>query len=237
MRATPIAGRRSGRRSPTAPHGKPWVFRTKDLRGWWENQHFNRPGGVESGAPTAWVPQSKPIVFTEAGCPAVDRGTNQPNVFFDPKSSESFLPHFSRGWRDDADPARLHRGDLGLVGHRRQQPDLLGLRRPHGAGRGLRRLDLGRAALSVLPRARGRLDRRAELAARALADRPARRGRRSPRWCATSAAAPACPRTASTSPASGARSRAASSPRSKARAPRSPRSPGTSASTPSRARA
>jgi hypothetical protein len=83
-------------------HGKPWVFRTKDLRGWWENQHFNRPGGVEAGAPTAWVPQSKPIVFTEAGCPAVDRGTNQPNVFFDPKSSESFLPHFSRGWRDDA---------------------------------------------------------------------------------------------------------------------------------------
>jgi hypothetical protein len=23
-------------------------------------------------------------------------------VFFDPKSSESFTPHFSRGWRDDA---------------------------------------------------------------------------------------------------------------------------------------
>jgi hypothetical protein len=84
------------------PYGKPWVFRYKDLKCWWENEHVDRPGGVESGAPTAWVPQSKPIVFTEAGCPAVDRGTNQPNVFFDPKSSESFLPHFSRGWRDDA---------------------------------------------------------------------------------------------------------------------------------------
>jgi hypothetical protein len=82
--------------------GKPWVFRYKDLRAWWENQHFNRPSGVESGTPTAWVPQSKPIWFTEVGCPAVDRGTNQPNVFFDPKSSESFLPYFSRGWRDDA---------------------------------------------------------------------------------------------------------------------------------------
>jgi hypothetical protein len=82
--------------------GKPWVFRYKGLRAWWENQHFDRPGGVESGTPTAWVPQSKPIWFTELGCPAVDRGTNQPNVFFDPKSSESFLPHFSRGWRDDA---------------------------------------------------------------------------------------------------------------------------------------
>jgi hypothetical protein len=82
--------------------GKPWVFRFKDLRAWWQNPHFNRPGGVESGAPTAWVPQSKPIWFTELGCPAIDRGTNQPNVFFDPKSSESFTPYFSRGWRDDA---------------------------------------------------------------------------------------------------------------------------------------
>ena len=81
--------------------GKPWVFRYKDLCGWWENPHIDRPGGVETGAPTAWAPRSKPIVFTEAGRPAVDRGTNQPNVFFDPKSSESFLPHFSRGWRDD----------------------------------------------------------------------------------------------------------------------------------------
>ncbi len=81
--------------------GKPWVFRYKDLRSWWSNPHYNRPGGVESGTPTAWVPQSKPIRFTELGCPAIDRGTNQPNVFFDPKSSESFTPYFSRGWRDD----------------------------------------------------------------------------------------------------------------------------------------
>lgn len=82
--------------------GKPWVFRPKDIRAWWSNQHFNRPGGTETGSPTAWVPQSKPIRFTELGCPAVDRGPNQPNVFYDPKSSESFFPHFSRGWRDDA---------------------------------------------------------------------------------------------------------------------------------------
>ncbi|WP_050528385.1 baseplate multidomain protein megatron [Pseudorhodobacter aquimaris] len=81
---------------------KPWVFRFKDLRAWWQNPHFNRPGGVESGTQTSWVPQSKPIWFTELGCPAIDRGTNQPNVFFDPKSSESFTPYFSRGWRDDA---------------------------------------------------------------------------------------------------------------------------------------
>jgi hypothetical protein len=82
--------------------GKPWVFRLKDLRSWWSNPHVDRPGGVELGTPTAWVPQSKPFWFTEVGCPAVDRGSNQPNVFVDPKSSESFVPYFSRGWRDDA---------------------------------------------------------------------------------------------------------------------------------------
>jgi hypothetical protein len=97
--------------------GKPWVFRPKDIRAWWTNPHFNRPGGVESGTPTGWLPQSKPIRFTELGCPAIDRGTNQPNVFFDPKSSESFTPYFSRGWRDDTiqraylEASYLHWGD------------------------------------------------------------------------------------------------------------------------------
>ncbi|WP_099865911.1 baseplate multidomain protein megatron [Pararhizobium haloflavum] len=82
--------------------GKPWVFRYKDLHAWWSNLHYERLGEVESGTPTAWAPQSKPIRFTEIGCPAVDRGSNQPNVFPDPKSSENALPYFSRGWRDDA---------------------------------------------------------------------------------------------------------------------------------------
>jgi hypothetical protein len=81
--------------------GKPWVFRSKDIRSWWSNAHYNRPGGIESSTPTAWVPQSKPFWFTEIGCPAVDKGANQPNVFVDPKSSENALPHFSRGTRDD----------------------------------------------------------------------------------------------------------------------------------------
>ena len=81
---------------------KPWVFRFKDIKSWWQNQHFNRPGGVESGSPTSWSPESKPIWFTELGCPAVDKGANQPNVFYDPKSSESAFPYFSHGIRDDS---------------------------------------------------------------------------------------------------------------------------------------
>lgn len=89
-------------RSPISDgHGEPWVFRYKDIRSWWINRHFNRPGGVPSETPTAWVPQSKPFWLMEIGCPAIDKGANQPNVFVDPKSSESFFPHFSRGTRDD----------------------------------------------------------------------------------------------------------------------------------------
>ena len=82
-------------------YDEPWVWRYKDLWNWWSRSHHNRPGGVRDAAPTAWVPGGKRIVFTETGCPAVDKGANQPNVFVDPKSSESALPHYSRGWRDD----------------------------------------------------------------------------------------------------------------------------------------
>ncbi|MCB1491912.1 MAG: glycoside hydrolase/phage tail family protein [Rhodobiaceae bacterium] len=81
-------------------YAKDWVFRQKDIRNWWANAHVDRPGGVESAA-TGWTPQSKPVWFTELGCPAVDKGANQPNVFVDPKSSESAVPHFSTGARDD----------------------------------------------------------------------------------------------------------------------------------------
>lgn len=82
-------------------YDKPWVFRSKDLRNWWLNRHYDRPGGIESASPTAWLAQMKPIWFCELGVPSIDKGANQPNTFYDPKSSESFLPHYSKGTRDD----------------------------------------------------------------------------------------------------------------------------------------
>ena len=96
-------GRNTQNRRPIADtaHGEDWVFRYKDLVAWWSTPHHDRPGGVRSATPTGWVPQSKPIWFTELGCPAVDKGTNSPNLFFDPKSSESAVPPFSNGKRDD----------------------------------------------------------------------------------------------------------------------------------------
>lgn len=67
----------------------------KNIAWWWNNTHIN-PNSVA----TAWTPQMKKIWFTEFGFPSVDGATNQPNVFYDPTSSESFFPYHSRGQVD-----------------------------------------------------------------------------------------------------------------------------------------
>ncbi|MGV8954019.1 MAG: baseplate multidomain protein megatron, partial [Cypionkella sp.] len=99
---TSDAARLAGARTPITDgaYGEPWVYRVKDIRNWWSHWHHDRPGGVRSASPTAWVPGSKPIWFTELGCGAVDRGANQPNIFGDDKSSESGRPYFSSGTPD-----------------------------------------------------------------------------------------------------------------------------------------
>jgi hypothetical protein len=81
--------------------GKPWIYRAKDLWNWWANAHVERVDGVELGSATAWTPRGKPIWLTELGCPAVDKGANQPSVFPDAKSAEGNIPYFSNGRRDD----------------------------------------------------------------------------------------------------------------------------------------
>lgn len=77
-------------RTDQQPLGAAYAW--KNIAWWWGNTHVN-----PNGQPTAWVPQSKKIWFTEYGFPSVDGATNQPNVFYDPTSSESFFPRFSRG--------------------------------------------------------------------------------------------------------------------------------------------
>jgi len=93
--------------------GKPWIFRQKDLWNFWSQPHYERVGGVELANSTAWLPRSKPIWLTEVGCPAVDKGANQPSVFPDPKSSEAGLPYFSNGKRDDLIQRRYLEAVLG----------------------------------------------------------------------------------------------------------------------------
>ncbi len=83
------------------PQGEPFIYRQKDFRGWWENDHHPRRKGVRQPK-TAWRAKSKPIWFTELGCPAVDKGANEPNRFPDVKSSDGGLPFASNGQRDDA---------------------------------------------------------------------------------------------------------------------------------------
>jgi hypothetical protein len=80
---------------------EPWVFRYKDLHSWWSNHHHDRINGLRLETPTSWIPGSKPFRFTEYGCAAIDKGTNQPNKFIDVKSSESGAPVWSNGRRDD----------------------------------------------------------------------------------------------------------------------------------------
>lgn len=101
-------GEAAQRREPIADlaHDEPWVYRVKDMRNWWLNSHHERIGGQRNAAPTTWVPMSKPIRFTEFGCAAIDKGTNQPNRFLDLRSSESGLPRASNGRRDDL--AQMH---------------------------------------------------------------------------------------------------------------------------------
>lgn len=95
--------RAAQRRTPiTDGEGEPWIWRYKDLRAWWENAHFDRPGGLRSATAGPWVPRSKPVWFTELGVASIDRGANQPNLFLDPKSSESALPAHSSGRREEA---------------------------------------------------------------------------------------------------------------------------------------
>lgn len=109
-------------------------YAIKDLRGWWDSDHVPRLAGIPTGPTTDWQPKLKPIWFTEYGFPSVHCATNQPNVFIDPKSSESYAPYYSHGsvdpvvqraaikgtedfWRD---PARNPLDDFGrrMVGQR-----------------------------------------------------------------------------------------------------------------------
>ncbi len=65
------------------------------------------PNGAEAQAFSAHDPeglrgpQFDAAWVDELGCAAIDKGTNQPNKFLDPKSSESKLPRYSNGQRDD----------------------------------------------------------------------------------------------------------------------------------------
>lgn len=99
------AARNTQARTPISDpvYGEPWVFRDKDLRNWWLNTHRDRPAGVRSGSPTAWTAAMKPVVFTEFGCAAVDKGTNLPEAaYLPPVNARAPFPYFSNATGDES---------------------------------------------------------------------------------------------------------------------------------------
>ncbi|QRM54762.1 glycoside hydrolase TIM-barrel-like domain-containing protein [Sinorhizobium sp. BG8] len=121
------ADRRARERAPITDglFGEPWIYRYKDIESWWSNHHHGRSDGTRATSPSDWVPRSKPIWFTELGCPAVDKGANQPNVFTDPKSSEDALPYFSTGLRADALQRRFLDAHLGWWTRGEADPEMV----------------------------------------------------------------------------------------------------------------
>ena len=80
-------------RTVKAPLSPPYAWKNIE---WWWNHYHTQPNATTS----PWVPQAKPIWFTEIGYPSVDGASNEPNVFYDPASSDGGLPRFSRGSMD-----------------------------------------------------------------------------------------------------------------------------------------
>jgi hypothetical protein len=67
------------------------AYAWKNIAWWWSNAHVNPDSST-----TSWVPNSKPIWFTEYGFSSVDGSSNQPNVFVDSSTAGSSYPRFSR---------------------------------------------------------------------------------------------------------------------------------------------
>ena len=75
------------------------LLANKQLRWWWNNSHqavYDAGSGwAPQGPATQWVANSKPMIFLEYGIPAVDKGANQPNLFYAPSSIASGTPYWS----------------------------------------------------------------------------------------------------------------------------------------------
>ena len=82
----------NGDRSAQTSYGGDPTYAWKNLEHWWNSTHTN-----PDSSGTSWTAKMKPVWFTEFGFPSVDGCANQPNVFYDPTSSESYYPRGSKG--------------------------------------------------------------------------------------------------------------------------------------------
>ena len=102
-----LTARNSQVRTPISDpiYNQAWVYRSKDLRSWWTNYHYNRNlFGVVGTTPTAWTPYLKSFRFVEFGLPAIDKGTNQPDAtsaaLILASLNYTTLPYYSTGNTD-----------------------------------------------------------------------------------------------------------------------------------------
>ena len=137
----PIGDRLAQARNPY--YSDQQILAPKQLRWWWNNPHYavyatpsSSGAWVPNGPPTQWVPNSKSIITLEYGFAACDKATNQPNVFYDSKSTESataLLVDMGSGQQSGlpASPRRHYpgdglRGDVRILERRRQTISTVG---------------------------------------------------------------------------------------------------------------
>ena len=133
-----------------------------------------------AASPTAWVPQVEADLVHRARLPRGRQGREPAERLPRSESSESFLPYFSRGLRDDLIQRRYIEAFLETFdpAHGTSCPRTIRCRRSMAAGWSIPPhpcVDLGCAALSGLPVDLETLGRRRQLGARPLADRAPRR--------------------------------------------------------------
>jgi hypothetical protein len=88
----------------------------KNLKYWWENEHWAWDPKASKSLKTEWVPGKKPIWLTEFGMPSIDKAPNRPNVFYDPQSHDGGLPDHSTGKPDFAIQRKGIRAALEFMG-------------------------------------------------------------------------------------------------------------------------
>ncbi len=72
-------------------------FRVKNLKWWYENTHDNvGKAPLYPRTATAWTAKAKKIFFVETGCPSIDSGATEPNLFFDPDAVQGGIPKGSK---------------------------------------------------------------------------------------------------------------------------------------------
>lgn len=111
-------------RTGLTSYGGDPTYAWKNVRHWWTHAHTN-----PDASGTAWTPRMKPLWFTELGFPSVDGCSNQPNVFYDPSSSESFFPRASKGRVDYLAQRLALNASIDFLGDQNaEEPDLVPLK-------------------------------------------------------------------------------------------------------------